>query len=183
MTTLWKTKKERLLEILFETSFQHAPTPMYPLASGTLSHYYIDCKKAFSYPEARTLIGELMYEKIIDVNADAIGGIALGAYPLAIAISDIAYKKGYLLRVFVVRKESKDHGLKKTLEGDIKKGDRVVIVEDVVTTGRSTIEAIEKSREAGLEIVKVIALIDRQEGKGRVECESLFTLQDFISLL
>ena len=160
------------------------------LASGRTSRYYIDCKLAFSFPEARRLMGELMFEAISGIDADAIGGLALGAYPVAIAVSDFAYTRKYPLRVFVARKDAKSHGLKKVLEGKIQKGDRVVIVDDVITTGESTIDAIKKSREAGLEVVKAIALIDRQEAGGRenieacgVDFQAVFTLSDFLGLI
>ena len=184
------SKKKRLLEILFETSFHASPTPRYPLSSGIVSRYYIDCKIAFSYPEARALIGELILERIQDLHVEAVGGLVLGAYPVAIAVSDAAYAKGTVLRAFVVRKEPKTHGMRKYVEGHVNKGDRVVIVDDVITSGSSTIQAILKSREEGLEVVKVIAIVDRQEARGRenieqhqVPFEALFTLQDFKALV
>lgn len=177
----------RLLEILYTTSFRYCEDPQFRLSSGILSPYYIDCKMAFSNPEARRLIGELVFEKIYDLAAEGIGGLAIGAYPVAIAASDVAYaKKGQILRAFVVRKEPKPHGLKKFIEGDVKSGNRVIIVDDVITSGKSTIEAIEKCQDAGLKILKAIALIDRQEEGGKenieqheVTLETLFTLQDF----
>jgi len=182
--------RQRLFQLLFETAFLASPTPRYPLSSGIVSPYYIDCRRALSYPEVRRLVGELLFERIPPLPVEAIGGLALGAYPLAIAISDAAYAKGVLLRVFVIRSEPKAHGLKKVLEGEVRKGDRVVIVDDVITTGRSAIEAILKSREEGLTVVKALALVDRQEAGGR-ECiesygipfEALFTLQDFTGRL
>ncbi len=190
MAQLTKKNRQQLLEFLYENCFKFSDTPTYPLASGLLSRFYIDCKISFSYAKIRTLIGELLYEKIQGVEANAIGGLALGAYPLAIAVSDVAFKYGRDLRAFVVRKEAKAHGLRKILEGDVQKGDRVVIVDDVITSGISTIEAICKSREAGLEVVKVIALIDRQEERGRekiqeqhVDFESIFTIQDLQGML
>ncbi|MFQ5656121.1 MAG: orotate phosphoribosyltransferase [Candidatus Methylomirabilales bacterium] len=184
------SKREQLLEILFRTSFNANPTPIYRLASGIVSRYYIDCRVAVSYPEARALIGELLFERIQDLHADAVGGLALGAYPIAIAVSDAAYTKGITLRAFVIRKESKTHGLRRHIEGEVKGGDRVVIVDDVITTGNSTIDAIQKSRDEDLKVVKAIALVDRQEANGKenieqhqIDFEALFTLQDFKALL
>jgi len=140
---------------------------------------------ALSFPEARQLMGELILARIGSTTIDAVGGLALGAYPLAVAVSDAAYKEsGKSIRVFVVRKEPKQHGLKRHVEGRIKKGDRVLIVDDVVTTGESTRDAILKSQEEGLEVVKVVTLVDRQESGGRENIEelttfeALFTLQD-----
>jgi orotate phosphoribosyltransferase len=190
MTLSPNHKKEKALKILFEKSFKYNTKPIFQLASGISSHYYIDCKTAFSYPEARSLFGELIFERLANVEAEAIGGLIIGAYPLAISASDIAFNHKRLLRVIIVRKDPKVHGLKKIIEGDVKKGDRVVIVDDVVTTGSSTIDAIKKSRDAGLEVVKVIALIDRQEENGKeniqkynVDFESIFTIDDFRKLL
>ena len=185
-------KAKRLLQILFEKSFRCSREPVYPLSSGVMSRYYIDCKTTLSYPEARELIGELIFERLGDAASfDAVGGMAIGAYPLAIIVSDVAYRKaGKSVRAFVVRKEPKKHGLKKHIEGDVQSGDRVLIVEDVITSGKSTVEAIARVREEGLQVVRAIALIDRQElqGKNAVEqcgipCEALFTLQDLVNLV
>lgn len=180
------SKSERLSRLLAKISFLYSPTPSFPLASGKLSNYYVDCKKALSYPEVRELVGELILERIGSTPIDAVGGLALGAYPIAVAVSDAIYKRGgKSVRVFVVRKEPKRHGLKKYIEGDVAAGDRVLIVEDVVTTGGSTVDAILKSREEGLQVVGVVGVIDRQENNGRknieshnVPFEALVTLQD-----
>jgi len=177
---------ERLLQILVETqSFKFTETPTFPLASGVLSRYYVDCKIGLSYPEMRQAVGQLMNERVAGMPLDAVGGLLIGAYPIAIAVSDVAYLTGRELRAFVVRKEAKAHGLKKLIEGDVKKGDRVLIVDDVITSGKSTIEAIQKSRDAGLQVLKAIAIIDRQEQEGRknieaegVPFEALCTLDD-----
>lgn len=179
------TARDRLLQILIETgSFRYSETP-FALASGAMSQYYVDCKVGLSYPEMRAIVGQLIAERIADLRVDAIGGLLLGAYPIAIAASDAAYRSGTQIRVFAVRKEPKSHGTKKVLEGDVRKGDRVVIVDDVITSGGSTIEAIRKSREAGLEILKAVAVIDRgeQNGRGNIEAENvpfdaLCTLED-----
>lgn len=181
-----QTQMERLLQILVETSFHSSGEPVYPLASGVLSRYYIDCKIALSYPIFRELAGELILERMSDLSIDAVGGLALGAYPIAIAVSDAFYRRaGKTVRAFVVRKEPKPHGLKKNIEGDVKPGDRVLIVDDVITTGKSTIDAILKSREDSLKVVEAIALIDRQEFNGAENItgcgapfEALVRLQD-----
>src|SRR5207249_6487830 len=86
-------KAKRLLQILFEKSFRYSREAVYPLSSGVTSRYYIDCKTTLSYPEARELIGELMFERLSDAEVDAVGGMAIGAYPLAIVFSDVAYRK------------------------------------------------------------------------------------------
>lgn len=182
--------KERLIQILLETrAFQYSPTPIFTLASGAKSDVYVDCRIALSYPEARRAVGELMLERITSgggAREDSVGGLLIGAFPIAIAVSDAAYRKdGSLVRVFVVRKEPKQHGLKKLVEGAVQAGDRALIVDDVVTSGGSTIEAIRRSREYGLEVARAIAIIDREEQDGRakieaegVAFEALCTLRD-----
>lgn len=179
--------KRRLIEILARVSFSYSEEPIYPLASGVMSRYYLDCKKTFSYPEARLLIGELVLNKIKGPGLNSVGGLSFGAYPIAIAVSDAAYKSGIEIKAFFIRKEAKGHGLRRHIEGDIEEGECVAIVEDVVTSGGSTIEAIRKAREAGLKIIQVVAIVDREEsrGKERIEAEgvefaSVFTLSDLV---
>jgi len=110
------------------------------------------------------LIGELIFSLISSSKPDAIGGLTLGADPIAYAVCLTSYLKGTSIKAFTVRKEPKGHGTKQWIEGDIKEGERVVIVEDVVTTGGSTIKAITRAQAAGLEVIKVVTLIDREEG-------------------
>jgi len=178
---------ERLIRILIETkAFQYSQTPIFTLASGAKSSFYVDCRTALSYPAAREIVGDLMLDRLGPGHADAVGGLLIGAFPIAIALSDAAYRrKSPLLRVFVVRKEPKEHGLKKLIEGAVTAGDRAVIVDDVITSGKSTIEAIRKSREFGLEVTRAIAIIDREEQGGRqavegegVRLDTLCTLRD-----
>jgi orotate phosphoribosyltransferase len=178
---------ERLIRILIETkAFQYSQTPIFTLASGAKSSFYVDCRAALSYPEAREIVGDLMLDRLGPGQVDAVGGLLIGAFPIAIALSDAAYRrKSPLLRVFVVRKEPKEHGLKKLIEGAVRPGDRAVIVDDVITSGKSTIEAIRKSREFGLDVTRAIAILDREEQGGRqaveaegVRLDTLCTLRD-----
>ena len=172
--------KERLIQILIETkAFQFSPEPIFTLASGAKSNVYVDCRIALSYPEARRAVGELMLERVAKdgvgpgTAAAAVGGLLIGAFPIAIAVSDAAHRKdGTLIRVFVVRKEPKQHGLKKLIEGAVQAGDRALIVDDVVTSGGSTIDAIRRSREFGLTVTRAIAIIDREEQDGRAKIEA-----------
>jgi orotate phosphoribosyltransferase len=183
---------QRLRRILAATSVLNSATERFSLASGATSSCYIDCKKALSHPEARLAIAELIFGRIESSlhEIDAIGGLALGAYPIALAVSDDLYRRGRKsVRVFVVRKEPKQHGLRKLIEGDVGSGDRALIVDDVITTGSSAIEAIQKAREVGLLVNRVIALVDREEESARarieahsVQFEALFTLSDFVKL-
>jgi orotate phosphoribosyltransferase len=168
--------RERLLRLLVDTkSFKHSDTPIFPLVSGAMSRFYVDCRLGLSYPEMRAVVGDLMLD-LAQRPVDAVGGLLVGAFPIAIAVSDAAYRRGEpTLRVFVARKEPKSHGLKKLIEGDVREGDRVIIVDDVITSGKSTIEAIQKSRDAGLVVTQAMAILDRQEqdGKARIEAEGV----------
>jgi len=184
-----QTEKKRLLirEILGTKtpSFHYSDKPTYPLASGKLSKYYIDCKVALSHANIRGLVGEIILDMLGHIQINAVGGLIIGAYPVAIAVSDAAAKRGINISAFVVRKDPKPHGLRKYIEGDVEKGQRVLIVDDVVTTGESTFLAIRRCKEEGLEVVKAIALVDRQEQEGReniektgVKFDSILTLKD-----
>jgi orotate phosphoribosyltransferase len=171
--------RKRLLEILVRDSFQYADTPVFRLVSGKMSQFYINCKKTTYNAEAMNLIGEILFDKISGINPDAIGGLTLGADPIAFAVSMVSFQKGKPINSFVIRKKPKEHGLKYSIEGKLDGIKRVVIVEDVVTTGQSTLEAIAKAEEGGLETIKVIALVDREEG-GKEEV--LKRVQDFEAL-
>lgn len=165
--------RRRLLAILRGTSLKSEGEPVFRLASGKMSRHYVDCKQALSDPEARKLIGRLALQLCDSARFDAIGGLELGAYPIAIAISDEIYREsGRKLSVFVVRKEPKTHGIRDLIAGDVKSGDRALIVEDVVTSGGSTLKAIRGARQAGLAITDVLALLDREEGDGRANLEA-----------
>lgn len=179
-------KREKLKRLLTQLSFKYSDTPIFPLTSGKMSNFYIDCKMTTLYSKAMPLIGELVFEKIKSFKIQGLGGLTLGADPIAYAAAMFAGHKDVEINSFVIRKEPKKHGLKKWIEGGIKRGDRVVIIEDVITTGGSTIQAIDKANESGLEIVKIIILVDREEGgienitKKGYEAESLFKKSELL---
>lgn len=162
--------KQRLAEIILERSFKYRDDPPFTLASGKTSNYYFNCKPTTLDPEGMYLIGNIIFEMLSDSDVDAAGGLTLGADPIANALSLISYEKGKPIKSFVVRKDIKGHGTKSAIEGDIHPGEKVVIIDDVITTGGSTITAIEIAKDAGLVINRVIALIDREEG-GRENIE------------
>jgi orotate phosphoribosyltransferase len=178
--------KRKLLEIFAQTSFKSSTEPTYRLASGKLSRYYVDCKQALSDPRARALIGQLVLDLVRNQSFDSVGGLELGAYPVATSVSDaIFHETGKIVRAFVIRKAPKSHGVRDLVAGHIEKGDTALIVDDVVTTGGSTIQAIRSAREAGLIVNQAIVLVDRQEddGKRNIEAEgvkfgSLMTLSE-----
>ncbi|MEW6067924.1 MAG: orotate phosphoribosyltransferase [Nitrospirota bacterium] len=163
--------KPRLIELIVKKAFKYSEEPIFKLVSGRMSNYYFNCKAVTLHPEGMHIIGSLIFDLIKDLDVKGIGGLTLGADPIAYAVAYTSFLKGKPIEAFVVRKTSKSHGLMKWIEGNVKKGDKVVIVDDVITTGKSTIEAINRAKEEGLEIVKVITLIDRQEG-GREAVES-----------
>ena len=177
---------KELTELILEKSLKVADEPIFELASGKRSNLYIDCRKTTKNARGAYLIGNIIYDKISKLDVDAIGGLTMGADPVADAVAYTSAIKGKLINSFSVRKKAKEHGLKRVIEGDVKNGDRVVIVDDVATTGQSTIEAIENARAEGLHVVKVIILVDRQEGgrenilKHNVEFESVLTKQDLL---
>ena len=156
--------KNRLIELIIDKAFNYSEEPVYKLVSGRLSNYYFNCKAVTLSPEGIYVIGHLLYDMVKDLKVDAVGGLTLGADPLSFATAYTSHLKEDPIEAFVVRKKAKEHGTMQWIEGNVKEGDRVVIVDDVITSGKSTIEAIIRARDAGLEIVKIIALIDRQEG-------------------
>jgi orotate phosphoribosyltransferase len=202
------TEKEKmLLSLLAATSYHYSATPTFRLASGKMSQFYIDCKTTTLTPQGLALIGEVIYERIKNLSVQAIGGLEFGAIPLAISTSLYAFNKGAIIKPFVVRKQPKDRGLKKAIEGELSFGDRVIVVEDVITTGGSSLQAIERLREADVEgkamyqnlegkamyqnvnIDHVLAIIDRGEGGSEaimnagLSLEAIFTLNDLHNAL
>lgn len=171
--------KQRLIELLVERSFKYSPEASYTLASGARSNYYIDCRTVTHHPEGKYLIGTIVYDRIRDLGSAAVGGLTMGADPIAVAVSYAAWLDGQSIGSFSIRKEPKGHGLGKQVEGAVQPGDRVVIVEDVITTGGSTIRAIEAARREGLTVSGVVALVDREEGgaeKVRAQTDTLITI-------
>ena len=160
------------------------------LSSGLESDFYIDCKKTALTAEGHFLIGRLFFQAIRHTSPDAVGvgGLTLGADPLASAVSLTSHLQGHPLHAFIVRKEPKGHGTGQWIEGltAFKPGSTVAVVEDVVTTGASTLKALERSLVEGLHVSRAFALVDRLEG-GREAIEakgfkltSLFTRKDFL---
>lgn len=159
--------KERLKELILEHAFRYSDTPSFKLVHGGTSRFYFNCKRVTLDPEGQYLIGNLVFDEIRDLGIQAIGGLTLGADPIANAAAYTSWLEHQPIQAFVVRKKPKDHGTASLIEGKVTAGDRVAVVDDVVTTGGSTLQAISACREAGLSVVKVIVLVDRQEMNGR----------------
>lgn len=181
--------KEELLHILYTRSFMYDPEKGFKLSGGGTSDVYIDAKKTTLSAEAMELLGYAFFQELKLEPVDAVGGMTLGADPIAYSTALVSAINGKYLDAFIVRKEPKAHGTQKWIEGNVKEGAWVIVLEDVVTTGASTIIAVERAREAGLQVRKVMALVDREEGgkeniEGKTKCKfvSLFTKGDLLDL-
>lgn len=157
------SKTERLKQLLIERSVQKGN---FVLASGKSSTFYVDARLTTMSPEGMVTIGDLALEKF-DARGwkpESIGGLTLGADPVAFAVSYASANRPVPLRAFTVRKEPKKHGTGNLIEGPFKSGDRVVVVEDVITTGKSAIQAIDAVENAGGIIIGILAVVDREDG-------------------
>lgn len=157
-------KRNRLIELLRQRSFQRKRVV---LASGRESDFFIDCKQTVLTAEGHALAGELMFEALSEFEkCSAVAGVELGGCPLASAVSLVSFLKGRPLPALYVRKARKDHGTAKRIEGDLslQPGMGVALLEDVITTGGSSLQAVEALREAGVRVVGIVALVDRLEG-------------------
>lgn len=164
MTHGGPSARERLVALLRERSFERKKVT---LASGRESDFFIDCKQSVLTAEGHALVGDLMFEALDALPpCEAVAGVELGGCPLASAVSLTSFVRGRPLPALYVRKEVKDHGSRRLVEGDkaLAEGAPVVILEDVITTGGSTLKAVEKLKLAGATVVGVVALVDRLEG-------------------
>jgi orotate phosphoribosyltransferase len=175
--------EQQLLEILKARSFKRGE---FKLASGGTSDYYIDGRMSAVYSAAAHLIGEVVYEHTRELTFDAIGGLAIGAVPLTTAAVISYHHHGRTMEGFWVRDEVKKHGTQKRIEGGLRPGSRVVVVDDVFTKGTSALKAVEAVRELGCEVVCVLALVDRLQGaralfrqNGIADYRPVFTIRDF----
>ena len=164
MSPTGASERERLVALLRERSFEQKRVV---LASGRESDFFIDCKQTVLTAEGHALVGSLMFEALAALpRCEAVAGVELGGCPLASAVSLTSFLRGRPLPALYVRKEVKDHGSRRLVEGDrgIVPGMPVAILEDVITTGGSTLKAVEKLGAAGASVIGVIALVDRLEG-------------------
>ncbi len=157
--------RARLYDIIRKRSFGRGEIT---LASGRKSDFYFNLKPTMLDPEGAALLAELTFEALKDDQLDYIGGLEMGAVPLAGAIAQLSWIKGHPISAFFVRKKPKEHGARLAIEGLAKdeslKGKRIVIVEDVTTTGGSALKAVEAVREIGGDVALVLTMVDREEG-------------------
>ena len=156
----------------------------FKLSSGATSDYYIDCRLTTLDAHGALLVGKTVAQEIESRGwkADAIGGLTLGADPIVVATAVISAQQGRPIHGFLVRKAEKTHGTGQRIEGFREKPARVVIVDDVCTTGASTVQAIEAAREHGFEVVGVMCLVDRQQDNGRANVEKAAAPAPFVAL-
>lgn len=174
--------KEALKELFRERALKFGD---FTLASGKKAKYYLDGKQITLHARGLKLVSEGLLELLNSGEVDAVGGMSIGADPIAAGVLSAAADQGVDLLGFLIRKESKGHGTNKFVEGPVQPGMKVAIVEDVVTTGGSSLLAIERIEEFGCEVVQVLTIIDRMEGgkqnfeKRGYKMQSLLTIEDF----
>lgn len=175
-------QRDKLIELVKEKALKFGD---FTLASGAKASFYLDCRKltlssAGAYQVAAGVLSEIGSDL-----PDAVGGMAIGADPITGAVITAAAFEGLELKGFIVRKDAKEHGTKQMVEGPVEPGDRAIIVEDVVTSGGSSIKAIERCQEFGLKVERVISIVDRLAGgpeafeKAGIPYTSLLTIRDF----
>jgi orotate phosphoribosyltransferase len=179
--------RARLADIIRTRSFGRGEIT---LASGRMSDFYFNLKPTMLDPEGAALLAELTYDALKDDRLDYVGGLEMGAVPLAGALAQLSWLKNHPIAAFFVRKKPKEHGARLAVEGLAKgetlQGKRIVIVEDVTTTGGSAIKALEAVREAGGDVVLVYTMVDREEGAAEsfaqagVAFRSLYKASEFL---
>lgn len=153
--------KQQLIDLIKRDALEFGD---FQLASGARSSYYLDCRKVTLQAAGAALIGAGILDHLRDRMPDAVGGMAIGADPITGAVITAAGMQGVPLKGFIVRKEAKQHGKQRMVEGPVQPGETAVIVEDVVTTGGSSVKAIQHARDFGLEVALVIGIVDRLQG-------------------
>lgn len=174
------TSRDRLKELFSQRALQFGD---FTLASGKKSTYYINSKKVLFHAEAITLLGELLFDATKDLEFQAIGGLEVGAIPMSAAALTAFHRNGRAMEGFFVRKQAKSHGSKDLVEGQVKSGDSVVVIDDVLTTGGSVIQAIEAVEAIGAKVLRVVCICDRLQGArealAKYDFRPIFTVRDF----
>lgn len=180
--------RARLATLLYEKSYMEGD---FTLSSGRKSDYYFDCRQSSLNPGGAWLIGSIFFHMLRGMEVDAVAGMTMGADPLVTATSLIAYHNDVYLPALIVRKEAKSHGAGRSVEGlaNVNKGDRVIMLEDVVSTGGSVLKAAEKVEEAGIKVVSIFCILNREEPGGAEafaaagrELRSIFTRPELVTM-
>jgi len=176
-------RRERLLEIIKAQSLLTGS--QFTLASGQRSSFFFDMKKTMFHPEGAALAADLMFELMAgDADVEAVGGLEIGAIPIALAVALRSWPERPI-SAFFVRKAPKDHGAIKLIDGQFRPGSKVILFEDVTTTGGSVMKAVRAVRDQGCTVKKIITIVDRGEGapenlkKEGLELVSIYTMDDF----
>ena len=173
--------RDALIRLIQQQALEYGD---FTLASGKKSSFYLDCRRVTLDAHGANLIAAGMLRLMADDMPDAVGGMAIGADPITGAIITAAYPSAPNLKGFIVRKESKEHGKGRSVEGPVEPGQRAIIVEDTVTTGGSALKAIARAREFGLNVIGALAVVDRLEGGAEAFAEvgvplrALLTIRD-----
>lgn len=186
MTTIYPklelaAARARLLDIVRAKAYREG---RFTLASGKISDYYLDCRLVTLDPEGLYYFSRLILEELRETSVAAVGGLTLGADPIAAGVATLSHLEGRPLRAFIIRKEAKAHGTQKSIEGELSAGESVAVVDDVMTTGGSVKQAIGEVERIGAKVAKVICLVDREEGGSRdlrekgYDFRAIFTIAD-----
>ncbi|MGB7894704.1 MAG: orotate phosphoribosyltransferase [Microcoleus sp.] len=176
-----KVLRDRLLDLLCEFAYREGD---FVLSSGQKSSYYINCKPVTLHAEGALATGRLLLS-MLSSDVEAVGGLTLGADPIVTAVSVVSALEGRSIPALIVRKETKGHGTMAYIEGPLlPEGTNVAVLEDVVTTGKSAMQAVERLRGAGYKVDRILSLIDREQGGGELyreaglDFQAIFTIQD-----
>ena len=180
-TTDLTTLRQHLLDLLCQLAYKEGD---FVLSSGQRSSYYINGKEVTLHPQGALAIGRLLLS-LLPEDTQAVAGLTLGADPIVSAVSVVSAYENRPIPALIIRKEAKGHGTRAYIEGPtLPEGAKVVVLEDVVTTGKSAMKAVERLRDAGYEVDRVISLVDRQQGGAEfyqsvnLEFQAVFTIQD-----
>ncbi|MEH2283014.1 MAG: orotate phosphoribosyltransferase [Nostoc sp.] len=180
-TTDLTTLRHKLLDLFCQLAYQEGD---FVLASGLRSSYYVNKMQVTLHPQGALAVGRLLFP-LLPVDTQAVGGLTLGADPIVTAVSVVSVYENRPIPALIIRKEAKGYGTKACIEGpSLPEGAKVVVLEDVVTTGQSALKAVERLKDAGYTVNQVISLVDREQGGGELyqsvglKFETLFSIQE-----
>ena len=171
-------KRKRLLKLVKESALSIGEIT---LSSGKKSSYYIDCRRITLDPEGAYLVAKILLDMFHEEGIDAVGGLTLGADPILGALAAVSFIEDKPISTFIVRKKSKKHGTKKAIEGSLKVGSKVAVVDDVATTGNSLMQVIDVVEKRDCEVRKVVVIVDREEGAKKTISERGYALESIFS--